>query len=130
MRMKTLAEGGMTRRSSSSGARAGRHQQFHHELPPPAALGEQLLFCSAYFFVSLTAGLVDEEESIDMEWDDPELALLEEEKDVAPAAALPPPRPCRLRRAELRFRRFLLFVLGPLPALGQEEGVSIPGAAE
>lgn len=97
--------------------------------PPPAALGEQLLFCSVYCSVSLTAGLVDEEASIDMECEDPELVLLEDEKDVAPAADLPPPRPRRLRRAELRFRRLVLFVLGPLPALGQEESVAIPGAA-
>jgi len=79
---------------------------------------------------SSTAGLVDAKESVDMDCNGPlddDLALLEEDKEAVRAAALPPPRPLPLRRAELRFRRLLPLLLGPLPALGQEEGVAIPG---
>jgi len=46
--------------------------------------------------------------------------------DVQRGAALPPPRPRRLRRTDLRFRCLLLLVLETPLALGQEEGAVIP----
>ena len=93
-------------------------------MPP----GEEKCFSSVGCRVVFTAGLVDAEEFVDMDCNDRldvDLAPLEQDKKAVRAAALPPPRPLRLRRAELRFRRLLPLVLG-LPALGQEEGVSIP----
>jgi len=51
---------------------------------------------------------------LDVDWDP-----LEQDKEAARAAALPPPRPRRMRRAELRFGRLQTLVLGPLPALGK-----------
>jgi len=103
------------------------------QVSPPGPPGEDARFSSVGCRVFSAAGLVDAEESVDMDCDsrlDVDLAPLEQDKEAARAAALPPPRPLRLRRAELRFRRLLPLVLGPLPALGHEEGVAIPGPEE
>jgi len=98
-------------------------------MSPPVPLGELMCFFSLSWRVSSAAGLVDEDESVNLDCENPlgcAFALLEEEEEDVPAAALPPPRPRRLRRAELRFRRLLPLVLGLLPALGQADGDAIP----